>query len=330
MKTFLCLLFCFLSFQLFAQSIPPKPEPAIFVNDFAKIFSSTEISMLEQKLKAYDDSTSTQIVIATVQNLQGFSIKDFANVWARNWGIGQKGKDNGILILYSQEDRKIRIETGYGNEGALPDAVCVQILDNKAIPNFKKGDFYNGFEEAISEIIFRLKGEFQQDKSKLKEDSAYWSFLTFFGIFGAFIIRFFIWIISLFIRPNRFGKKIDKWQFSSLKYVFPFGILIYMLYSFQMYLNVNAILIGLAVTFFIVFMLWIMESEKSNRRRNRSSSSSSDGFYSSSSSSDSSWSSSDNSSSWSDNSSSSDSGSSSSDSSFGGGDFGGGGGDSSW
>lgn len=138
---------------------PNKPEPAQYVNDFAGFMPEEQIQTLEQKLKAYKDSTTTQIVIVTVKSLEEHTVKEYANDLAENWGIGQKGADNGLLILASKQERKVRIEIGYGLEAKITDAFTKQIINNHIIPNFKQGDFYQGFEKGVDIIISALAGE---------------------------------------------------------------------------------------------------------------------------------------------------------------------------
>lgn len=153
----LCLLF---SVSVSAQNIPPKPNPPRLVNDLAEVMSADQVEALERKLVAYDDSTSTQIVIVTIKSLGDYDEADVALKILRDWGVGNKN-NNGIVILASIEDRKIRIETGYGMEGAVPDITANTIIDNEMTPNFRAGNYYRGFDEATDAIFRAAAGEYK-------------------------------------------------------------------------------------------------------------------------------------------------------------------------
>lgn len=146
-----------------AQNIPPRPNPPTLVNDFAGILLKDEDERLEQKLVAYDDSTSTQIAIVTLKSVGDYDVSQVALKILRDWGIGRKGKNNGILILVSMEDRKIRIETGYGMEGAVPDAVANEIIAQIIKPAFREGQYYQGLDKAVDAIIKAAAGEYKGD-----------------------------------------------------------------------------------------------------------------------------------------------------------------------
>ncbi|MEO6188423.1 MAG: TPM domain-containing protein, partial [Ginsengibacter sp.] len=107
--------------------------------------------------------TSSAIVIVTVPSLDGYDIAEVALKYLRDWGIGTKAKNNGVLILVSKEEHKARIETGYGMEGVLPDILAKQIIDNEMIPYFKENDYYRGFDNAIDAIIKAAAGEYKAD-----------------------------------------------------------------------------------------------------------------------------------------------------------------------
>ena len=106
--------------------------------------------ILEQRLDAFDDSTSNQIAIVTIPTLGDYDIETYANKLFRTWGIGSAKHDNGILILVAVNDHKMRIEVGRGLEGAIPDVTAKDIIDNDLAPNFRENNYYRGFDEAIS------------------------------------------------------------------------------------------------------------------------------------------------------------------------------------
>ena len=155
-----------LSISSFAlgQDLPERPAPARLVNDFANILNDREESILENKLVAYNNSTSTQIAIVTINSLTGYDIGDYSFRLAEKWGIGQTGKDNGVLMMVAMEDRKIFIATGYGLEGVIPDALAKRIVENYVRPNFINNNYYIGIDEATSVIMGLASGEFTADQ----------------------------------------------------------------------------------------------------------------------------------------------------------------------
>ncbi|MGF6844771.1 uncharacterized protein QFZ51_000006 [Chitinophaga sp. W3I9] len=151
-----------------AQNIPPRPNPPTLVNDFAGVLLKTEDDALEQKVVAYFDSTSTQIAIVTLKSIGDYDISQVSLKILRDWGIGTKGKNNGILILVSVEDRKIRIETGYGMEGVVPDATANQIISQIIKPAFREGHYYQGLDGAVEAIQKAAAGEYRADPRQSK------------------------------------------------------------------------------------------------------------------------------------------------------------------
>jgi uncharacterized protein len=135
------------------------------VHDEAKVLSAQTVQQLEQQLKIFEDSTSNQLAILIISSLEGEAVEDFALRVAMKWKLGQKEKDNGILLLIAIEDRKMRIEVGYGLEGVLPDAVCSQIIRNEMAPNFRRGDYDAGVQAAVNAILAAIAGEYTSDDS---------------------------------------------------------------------------------------------------------------------------------------------------------------------
>ncbi len=171
------ILFGFLSVS--AQDIPAKPDPPRLVNDFAGILTPEEVQTLENKLVRFNDSTSTQIVVVIVKSLNGLDKNDFAYKIGQTWGVGQKGKNNGAVMLvkpkYPNEKGEACIQTGYGLEGAIPDALAKRIYENEMLPNFRTGNYYAGIDAATSAMISLVKGEFTADQyaNKGKKSSPY-------------------------------------------------------------------------------------------------------------------------------------------------------------
>ena len=145
-------------------TIPPRPEPARFVNDYANMLSASDEGALEQKLLDFDEQSSTQIVIVTIETLAGHPIEEYSIELAETWGIGQRGLDNGVLLLMAKNEREVRIEVGYGLEGAIPDAIARRIIADSLVPNFRRGDFFAGFDRATDELIALSRGEFTAEE----------------------------------------------------------------------------------------------------------------------------------------------------------------------
>lgn len=146
-----------------AQNLPPRPSPPRLVNDLARLMQPAEADALEQKLVAYNDSTSSQIAVVTVPSLDGDEIADYAQKLYEAWGIGRKGKNNGILVLVAQQERAARIQTGYGLEGAVPDALAKRIISNTLVPAFRQNQYYAGLDRATDQLIALARGEYQAD-----------------------------------------------------------------------------------------------------------------------------------------------------------------------
>lgn len=164
------------------------PTPSTLVLDQTGLLSPEEKNQLERKLVDYDDSTSTQIAIALIQTLDGKDSFDYAMELAKSWGVGQKNKNNGVVILVAMEDRQIRIVTGRGLEAELTDAVCKRIINQKIGPNFRNGAYFQGLDLATTEMIDRLQGRFVNDE----EDSGGSPFPLFFIFIFLFLVISFI------------------------------------------------------------------------------------------------------------------------------------------
>ena len=130
------------------------------VNDYADLLSPATEASLESVLKSLESSDSTQIVVLTITSLQGDSLEEFSLGVVEDWKIGQQGLDNGVLLLVARDDRKIRIEVGYGLEGKLTDMTAGRIISNVMGPRFKQGDFNQGIIDGIGAIVMTVRGEF--------------------------------------------------------------------------------------------------------------------------------------------------------------------------
>ena len=177
---------------LSAQAIPEAPNPPRLVNDFAGTMNAGEVKKLEEKLLSFDRTTSTQITIVTVKSLGGYEVSQYAVELANKWGIGQRGKDNGVLVLAAIDDRRMNISTGYGLEGALPDVITGRIIRNEMTPAFRQGNYYQGFDRAADAIIAATKGEYKAEPSKKKsKDISVGAIIAMIAV-----IYFILWILS--------------------------------------------------------------------------------------------------------------------------------------
>ncbi len=173
---FFKLLICFFVTQIgFAQfTIPEKPSLATSVYDYANVLSATEKAQLEQKLIQYSDSTTTQIVVVTIESLKGEDIGILTPKWGHEWGIGGTAKDdNGVLILLAKAERKIWISPGYGLEDRLTAGIGGEITRNIIIPEFKAGSYYNGLDKGTDALIDVFKGKYKGERKKASKGKSF-------------------------------------------------------------------------------------------------------------------------------------------------------------
>ena len=189
-----CLLFITCTIHLSAQKVLPPPNPPRLVVDQANLLSPDQVQILERKLVAFNDSTSNQIAIVTINSLDEVPIEDYAVKLFRDWGIGGSKNNNGVLILVSKNDRKMRIEVGYGLEGAITDLQSNDIIENDLSPNFRSGDYYRGFDQAINSLEKAAVGEYKE-RGKVKEEEE--------GGGGGNVIGFIIILIIIFLIVGR-------------------------------------------------------------------------------------------------------------------------------
>jgi uncharacterized protein len=165
--------------------------------DMADILSETEENSLNQELMAFADSTGSQIAILTVTDLEGEAIEELGIRTADQWKIGRKGIDDGVIIIVSKNDRKVRLEVGYGLEGALTDALSRRIIENIIVPDFKNGQFYLGLKEASHAIMAIIKGEeFPEHVASKSESDNFIGGILFLTVITIFISIFFTGFIK--------------------------------------------------------------------------------------------------------------------------------------
>nr|WP_272503365.1 TPM domain-containing protein [Salinibacter ruber] len=148
---------------------PPKPSGPVL--DQGNMLSGGEERALARKLAAYEDTSSTAVVVVTLSSLDGAPVDDYAISLGRDWGVGQEGKDNGVVVLVSKNDRKMFIATGYGVEGALPDAIANRIVERVITPAFRNGDFYAGLDRGTDAIIRATAGEYTATEEAVASSS---------------------------------------------------------------------------------------------------------------------------------------------------------------
>ena len=176
----------------FCQVLPEAPKPQKLVNDFAGLLNSQEKDNLEKKLVLFDDSTSNQIAIVTVNSLSGDEISDFTIKLFQKWKIGSAKNNNGVLILISKPDRKAFISVGNGLEPVITDALSRRIIEIDMIPNFKLGNYYKGLDLATTHLMQIAKGEFHIVKPQNSQTGK--------GFNLIFIVIIIIVLILLFTR----------------------------------------------------------------------------------------------------------------------------------
>ncbi|MCL6525106.1 MAG: TPM domain-containing protein [Thermoflavifilum sp.] len=142
------------------QAIPPRPEPPRLVNDLAGMLNPAQQQMLEQELVAYNDTTSTQIAVVIVPTVGNYDMMEYALAILRQWGVGTKQHNNGVVLLIAAQDHKAFIATGYGMEGVLPDATCKEIIDQRLVPYFRRGQYFEGIQASIEAIMQAAAGEY--------------------------------------------------------------------------------------------------------------------------------------------------------------------------
>jgi uncharacterized protein len=200
-----------------SKSYSDNPTKLVqYVTDETGTLNTSEISALSQKLKSYDNNTSTQIVVYMVNSLEGESLEDVTNQIAQKNKIGRKGKDNGALLFIVKSDKKIRIEVGYGLEGSLTDAISSQIIRNEIAPSFRNNNFYEGINKGVDAIISVTKGEYKADKKSSKNFDGVTCLgmpimilivfgIIFFSIFMSIIRRMFGFGRSMYTRGNKWS-----------------------------------------------------------------------------------------------------------------------------
>ncbi len=157
--------FAFLFSFAFAYAQPKVPQLEQWANDLTNTLSSSELNTLDANLKTYQDSTSNQLVFLMIPTLNDYPLEYYSMDVAEKNKIGTKEHDNGLLFLVVKNDKKMRIEVGYGLEGVLPDALCSSIIRNVVAPHFKRNEYYAGIADGLNAMISAIAGEYKADKN---------------------------------------------------------------------------------------------------------------------------------------------------------------------
>lgn len=159
-------LFCAVIFAPLLQAVPEFPALSGRVVDQANLLSPQAERQLTVMLSQHEEATSNQVVVVTLSSLGGYEIADYGYQLGREWGIGQKGRDNGVLLIVAPNERKVRIEVGYGLEGSLTDARSKQIIETEITPRFKKKDMEGGIIAGIRAILGTIEGTYEPQPQK--------------------------------------------------------------------------------------------------------------------------------------------------------------------
>ncbi|GGD46167.1 hypothetical protein GCM10012288_20550 [Malaciobacter pacificus] len=204
MKKLILLTLLFLNFlnANITQYFPPLEGRII---DQAHLLSNSSQTKLTEILKNHEEETSNQIVVVILNTLNGYEIADYSYQLGRFWGIGQKSKDNGVLLVIAMDEKKLRIEVGYGLEGALTDKTSYEIINYTIKPNFKNNNYEKGIFKAVDEIIQAIKGEYTP---KIKNDRKNMNFDSFFAFlyFGIIFVSMIASSISRKLKSQKLYK----------------------------------------------------------------------------------------------------------------------------
>ncbi len=224
------------------------------VNDYANIISPEVQSQLENRLKRHEDSTSNQIVVLTLPSLEGEILEEAANEIFNTWKLGQRGKDNGVLLLVYVQDRTLRIEVGYGLEGVLTDAHCDRIIRNEITPYFKSKAYGEGIMAGITAIQGAIHGTYSA------EDPSFWESLTQYEgigfpdclLAGSFVMGMLLVFTALAI----FVEGLLSW------FLFCFLLFFYLTFPFVIFGSLTGFSILAAyITIFIWSKIWFRTAE---------------------------------------------------------------------
>jgi uncharacterized protein len=192
---------------------PSFPPLSGRVVDQAGILEASARSRIETKLADLEQKTTTQLVVVTLRSLQGYDIADYGTRLGRHWRIGQKGTNNGALLIVAPNDRKVRIEVGYGLEGTLTDAISRLIIENAILPRFRSGDFSGGIERGVDDLVQVFSGEADDFKRRAAQQRDRPAGGEGFSFFGLVVLMLLIWFL-LSVRSSqqrRYARRRGGW-----------------------------------------------------------------------------------------------------------------------
>ncbi|MCS7205721.1 MAG: YgcG family protein [Leptospiraceae bacterium] len=216
------------------QDFVPIPPLTGRVVDLTNTLTETQINQLTNKLEQIEQTTKAQVVVVLLPTTGIETIEEYSIRLAEEWKIGRKGYDDGLILLVAKEDRKIRLEVGYGLEGIIPDAIAKRILSEVIIPEFRKGNFYEGIDKGIDVIRQRLQSEEQNvdfnrsDQDATQEDTGKYFTIVIIPMFVAFFLRYLLGFLRSFL-VTAFGTTIlslflfgFSWEILFLIFLFSF------------------------------------------------------------------------------------------------------------
>ena len=211
MRRFCAILVLLFGFRLFAQEIIP-PAPTAYFNDYAHVVSEGKAAQLNKTLEDFERQSSDQIVVAVFPKMQSdSSVEDYTVRVARSWQAGLKDKNNGAVLFVFVQDHKLFLQTGYGLEGVLPDALCKRIIDEQISPRFKAGDFDGGLTAGVQAIISAVKGEYKGTGTTVAEQLQRLKQI----LPVIFVIAIFVLIFIVFLRGGNFRGGYSTWTIGS-------------------------------------------------------------------------------------------------------------------
>jgi uncharacterized protein len=201
-----------LGFRLFAQEVIP-PAPTAYFNDYAHAVSAGTAAKLNQTLEDFERQSSEQILVAIYPTMQSdSSIEDYTVRVARSWQVGLKDKNNGAVLFVFVQDHKMFLQTGYGLEGVLPDALCKRIIDEQISPRFKAGDFDGGLTAGVQAILAATKVEYKGTGTTVADGRQTRSTNS---PLAPIAILFLVVLVIIFLRGGSFGRGYSVWTIGS-------------------------------------------------------------------------------------------------------------------
>ncbi len=175
------------------------PKPLGYVSDYAQIISPAQNSRLTSLIEELERKTSVEIAVVTISTLEGIPIEEYAVKLFEQWGIGKKGKDNGVLILVAMKERKVRIEVGYGLEGTITDGMAGRIIREKTVPSFKKGDYGAGLFKAAITTANLIAENYGIELASLRDFSAGDCEISKSSPYHGLLVIYFLYFLFLFL-----------------------------------------------------------------------------------------------------------------------------------